>query len=265
MISTVSSPSAPSLSDPGLGLIFTDAKGRIVFADNKFLNLIGQPEAGRLVGMPLDKVINVARDAVGGLIQDIAHAGYVHERTLTIQRGDGLLMQALCTGVASYDDRNAFIGADLTLRDPRHATVHQTATHHDVLWTRIQQIEAEADAQATHHEVLAQLYFTAQISTIQVLLGRMGGPRVQEYVETFVNQASAGNNWPIQVKGGRFVISPSRVPDVAYAALLRGVIDYGAAIIGTRLMVYEMRALDSQMKPETCQVAAGLGLRDWMK
>ena len=54
------------------------------------------------------------------------------------------------------------------MRDPRNATVHQTATHHDVLWTRIQQIEAEADAQATHREVLAQLYFSAQISSFYV-------------------------------------------------------------------------------------------------
>src|SRR5512138_1871209 len=180
MVSMLSTPTSSNFYDPGLGLIFTDAKGRIVFADNRFLALVGQPEAGRLVGQPLDRVINVARDAIGGLIQDIAHAGYVHERTLTIQRGDGYLMQALCTGVASYDDRNAFIGADLTLRDPQHATAHQAVTHHDVLWNRIQHIEAEADAQATQREVLAQLYFTAQISTIEVLLGRLGGPRIQQ-------------------------------------------------------------------------------------
>lgn len=251
--------------DPGLGLIFTDAKGRIVFADNKFLALVGQPEARRLVGEPLDRVVNTARDAILNLIQDIAHAGYVHERTLTIQRGDGLLMQALCTGVASYDDRNAFIGADLTLRDPQHATVRKQATHHDVLWSRIQQIETEADAQATQREVLAQLYFTAQLSTIQVLLGRMGGPRVQQYVEDFVNQASTANTWPIQVKGGHFVISASTVPELAYAALLRGVMDYGSAIIGARMLAHEMRALDAQMKQETCEVAAQLGMRDWLR
>jgi hypothetical protein len=265
MVSILPSPTSSNVYDPGLGLIFTDAKGRIVFADNRFLALVGQPEARKLVGEPLDRVINVARDSIGGLIQDIAHAGSVHERTLTIQRGDGYLVQALCTGVASYDDRNAFIGADLTLRDPQHATTHQMVTHHDVLQTRIQQIEAEADAQATHHEVLAQLYFTAQISTIQVLLGRMGGPRIQQYVEDFLNQASAGNKWPIQVKGGHFLITASSMPDAAYAALLRGVMDYGSAIVGLRLLVHEMRALDGQMKPETCEVAAELGLRDWLK
>lgn len=264
MLSAYLSPQASSLYDPGLGLIFTDARGRIVFVDNKFLALVGQQEAQKLVGEPLNNVISVPHEAVSGLMHDVARAGYIHERRLVIMRGDGALVEALCSGVASYDDRKAFIGADLTLRDPRHATARQAATHHDVLGARIQQIEAEADAQATQHEVLAQLYFTALISTISVLLGRMGGPRIQSYIEDFINQASASKDWPIQVKGGHFVISTSGAPAEGYRALLMGVIEYGTAIIGRRLLTQEMRALDAQMKPETREVASAMGLRDWL-
>jgi hypothetical protein len=235
-----------------------------VFVDNKFLSLVGQSEARKLVGQPLDTIIQVAHEMISSLMQDIARAGYVHERPLVVTRGNGEQIETLCTGVASYDDRKSFIGADLTLRDPGQVSPRQIATHHDVLGARILQIEAEADTQAAQDEILGQLYFTALITTVEVLLGRMGGPRIQETLENIVNQGADLGRWPIQIKGGHFVISTSGVPPEAYHILLQGVVDYGRNIVGARLLSWEMRALDDQMKPETRDIAAAMGLRDWL-
>jgi hypothetical protein len=264
MVAALSSQRASDLYRAGLGLVFTDARGRIVFVDNRFLNLVGELEAGALVGKPLNAVIHVANEAIRALIQDIAHSGYVHERQLTIVRGDGAPVETICTGVATYDDRKAFIGADLTLRDPSQASPNEPATHSDVLGARIQQIEAEADAQAAQYEILAQLYFTSLVSSIQVLLGRMGGPRVQATVEDIVNQRSAKGGWSIGLKGGHFIIVASGVPVEAYHTLLDEVLDYGRNVIGGKMLAYEMRAVDEHMKPETQTIADQYGLREWV-
>jgi hypothetical protein len=100
---------------------------------------------------------------------------------------------------------------------------------------------------------------------MQVLLARMGGPRVQTTVEDIVNQRAAKGGWPIQLKGGHFVITAGSVPAEAYQMLLKEVIDYGRNIIGGRLLTQEMRALDAQMKLETRDIADQFNLRDWFE
>lgn len=245
----------------GLGLVFTDARGRIVFADNSFLALIGLGEARKLVGEPLHKVIRVGTEAISAMMNEIASSGYVHERPLTITRDDGGQVDTICTGIATYDDQRVFIGADLTLRDPALAAPAPPATHTDVLGARIQQIEAEANTQAAEDDMLGQLYFAAAVSAVLVLLGRMAGPRVQQAVEEIVNQTAARGSWPVQLKGGHFVIGATTIPPEGYRAMLQEVIDYARNIVGQRLLSHEMQALDGQMKPAAQQIAQQSGMR----
>jgi hypothetical protein len=261
MFATMSSGKHTAGHPSGLGLVFTDARGRIVFVDNSFLELVGQGETHRLVGEPFHKAIRATQDVVVGLIREIAQLGYVHEHPLTITRETGEQIETVCTGVATYDDQNIFIGADLSLRNPSFASPAETATHSDVLGARIQQIEAEADQQIAEDRLLAQLYFTAQAGALLILLGRMGGQRVQELVEEIVNQRASSAGWPIQIKAGQFVIAPTGLPDEAYRTLLSAMIEYGRNIVGGRMLQQELRAVDALMKPAAQQVAEQAGLR----
>lgn len=263
MLSSQSSLQRPGFPGSTLGLIFTDARGRVVFVDNKVMSLLGQVDTGRLVGEPLHSIVRVAFDVINNLLTEIARTGYVHEQPLVITRSDGTRVETICTGIASYDDQHVFIGADLTLRDPSAVAPAQLATHGDVLGVRIQQIEAEADAQIAQDELLAQLYITALIGAVQVLLARMGGQRVSEAMESVLNGRAAKAGWPFKLTGGQFVINTVDLAPEAYRALLDEVIGYARNVTGSRLLFQEMRALDEQMTTAARDVASHFGMRDW--
>ena len=86
-----------SLSDygPRLGLLFTDASGRVIFLDNWVLALLGQVRAGELVGEPLHVVFGISQGAADGLMMEIARNGYIRDHSLVITRW------AECSGTTS--------------------------------------------------------------------------------------------------------------------------------------------------------------------
>jgi hypothetical protein len=263
MLSSQSTPSHSGFQASDLGLIFTDARGRVVFVDNRAMSLLGQVEAGRLVGEPLHSIMRVAFDVINALLADIARTGYVHERPLVITRSDGSRFETMFTGIASYDDQHTFIGADLTLRDPAALASTPLTTHGDVLGVRIQQIEAEADAQIAEEVLLAQLYVTALISAVQVLLARMGGKRVSEALEGVLNGRAVQAGWPFKMAGGQFIIDATNLPSEAYRALIDELIGYARNVTGSRLLFQEMRALEEQMTTAARDMASQFGMRDW--
>lgn len=266
---SVSQGQAPA-SDPhgaALCLVFTDARGRIVFADTNFLELLCQDDSVSLVGEPLHKVLRVAPQSVSELIAAIARTGYVREHVIEAQGGDGAQLSIACTGVATYDDRGSFIGADLTICDVTHfasADPH-IVDHGDVLSFRIKEIQGEVEKQwVEEEETLALGYFTAQVSALQVLLGRMGGPRVWEMVETLVNHTANKHDWPVQLCGGHLIVSGEELPVDAYAVLLDQVVDYGVSIVGQQTIMGEMQAVDGQMTDHLRKMAGQVGLRRWL-
>lgn len=287
-----------------LALLFTDARGRVVFVDNKFLELMRYPEATSLVGEALHKVVGVDAPAIMTMMQDAARQGYVHERPLTLHLKQGETLPVLASSVATYNTDGEFIGVDITFHNAADAsTEDETApVHGNVLQTRIQQIHDEAESKALAQiaaqqekraqeaeamsrmaeedrqkraeqiareraemeaRVLPQLYFTAQVNALQVLLARMGGPRIHDTLESNLNKAAAKGNWPIKILGGQITVSEAGAPPEAYQSLLRGVIDYGANIIGRASILDEMRAVDAAMNPRTCEIAGNAGLRQF--
>lgn len=267
---SISQGQVPSTDSHGaaLCLVFTDARGRVVFADTNFLELVGQDDTMSLVGEPLHKVLGATPQNISELITAVARLGYVHDHMIEVHGIDMEQLSIICTGVATYDDRGAFIGADLTLCDVTHfaPTDAHIVDHGDILSARIKAIQGEADRQRVEEEeTFAVSYFTAQLSALQVLLGRMGGPRVREVVETLVNEAAEKHSWQIQIHGGHLNVKGEGLPHLeAYTALLDLVVDYGTSIIGQQAIVREMQAVDGQMTDHLREMAGQAGLRHWL-
>ena len=254
-----------SIGGPGLGLLFTDARGRVIFLDNWVLAQLGHVEVGELVGEPLHTVFGVSQAAADALLKEISHEGYIHDRPLAIARPDGAQIEMVCTGIANYDDQRIFIGADVTLREPNGAFTEQPATHGDVLAMRIQRIQAEADARQMAKDGLqAQLYLSALIDAVHVLLARTGGQRVAHALEDILNLRATQSSWPVKMTGGAFVFTSADVPPEAYQKLIYEAIGYARNVVGGRLLLQEMHALDDQMEPEVRHTAGWFGLRGWV-
>jgi hypothetical protein len=249
-----------------MGLLFTDSRGRIVFADSNFLEMTRREKHSSLVGEPLHRVLLVEQPEAGTLIQEIARSGYVHEHRMDIQDTDGGIIQVACTGVATYDDQGSFIGTDLTLRHITGQPGEEAhfVDHGDILSARIKQIQEEADTHWEQDEgALAQGYFTSQVTALQILLGRMGGPRVRDMVEALINQTASKNRWPLQMKNGHLITGDGEIPLEAYQSLQEQVIDYGVNVIGRRAIAHEMNAVENEMEAHLLEGAGQAGLRDW--
>jgi hypothetical protein len=204
---------------------------------------------------------------VAGLISDIGRTGYVRDQRVSITNLHGVQMVVACSGIATYDDQGGFIGVDLTLRDPDHTALPSMMldSHSDVLNARIQQIEFETQAQgAEESAALVNLYFTAQVSAVEVLLGRLGGPRMVEALEALFNRSAGKNQWPIQLKGGRFVVDLNKTPTEAFRLLLAELFEFAANVMGRRAVVDEMKLVDAHMKSDTQAIAGQAGLRDFV-
>ncbi len=251
-----------------LALMFTDARGRIVFVDANFMQLMGYGRDESLVGEPLYKIIGLEQPRMAELMQEVARTGYVHEHPLAVRGPNGDAVKVLCSCVATYNERGEFIGADMTLHQG-HASTQQSGEaplHGDILQTRIQQIQVETEARkAQEEEARLQLYFTAQMNALQVLLARMGGPRIYATLEASVNQLADKRKWSMRMQSGHIILDEKGLPPEAYAALLKEVVDYGCNIIGRPPILAEMRAVDAQVG-ETVREAAGVaGLRQWIQ
>jgi hypothetical protein len=255
------------LPGSGLGLVFTDARGRVVFVDSNFLTMSGQSESSRLVGEMFARVVKADSNRVNELIQTVAKAGFVKGFELDLGVPPDSPIRVACSGVANYDEYSAFIGADLTLRDTRTGAPAEDTppAQEDILARHIQQIEGtvESEAQREHEaeDMLLQSYFTAQAGALQVLLGRMGGARVQEKFEELINQSAAKNSWPLQCKGGLFVIDTSRMPSEALKSILDELVSYAGSVVGNRAIGLEMQKVDSQVSERARNLAQEAGIR----
>lgn len=268
MVTTNITQSSPQRTNPPLALIFTDAKGRIVFVDQKFMDLMGYPRDQSLVGEPIHKILRVDQAAIAALLQEVAHTGYDHERSLILQSRSGEATEVLCSSVATYNEQGGFIGADITLyeNEARSAQADVVPQHEDVLQARIEQIQVETEArEAEQEQANLQLYFTAQMNALQVLLARMGGPRIHAALEESVNQLAQKKGWAMRAQSGHIVLDEKGLPPEGYVTLLKEVVDYASNIIGRPPVMQEMRMVDAKVGDSVCQAAAAAGLRQLIR
>ncbi len=255
-----SAPGPPRSAE--VALLFTDASRRVVFVDQQCLLLLGYSESSEVVGEPVYKALRMSAEGADRLIDEVARQGYVAERPLELRDAAGRPLIVLCSGMATYDHNGGFIGADLTLRRLTvEAPFKLLTTHWDVLSARIQQIRAEAERQqAEMDQMWSQLYFTAHLSALQVLLARMGGPRVRAALDTLVNDAARKRRWTVSIQGNRIVVQDSPTAE-AYRVLLAEAVLYGVNIVGWQVVEREIEAVDRQLGAECLSAADRLGLR----
>jgi hypothetical protein len=246
-------------------LLFTDAWGRVVFVDRNFFHLLGERSVGSLVGEPLYRVLNVERQAISDLLNDVAQAGYVQGRTLRVQDASGRSLSLVCSGVATYDDKGTFIGMDVTLHPPEAQRLRETSIHGDIIFTRIRQIQAEVEKRRHHQQqMMLQTYFTAHINALYILLGRMAGPRVCNSLQESLNRLASQNGWQVSLSDGIVTIE-GEMEASTYRVLLAEAVSFSVSVVGRRLVAHEMSAVDAQMDARLLEVAEQAAMREFFR
>jgi hypothetical protein len=238
-----------------LALVYTDAHGRVISLHGPLLDLMRLDDPLSLIGKPLHTVLGVDAEFVQELIDSTVLRGGVSDWPLEIYPQPGESMAVQWASAASRDDKGAFIGADITLRD-RQA---QPASHNDALTIHIHQTQFKAGS--GEDQDLLRLYAAVQFSTLHVLLARLAGLRVAESLETTINKIAAKKDWPLSVSGDHLSAQQDHIPGEIYRALLSETIRFVASIIGRRMVVAQMRTVDEHMSDGAVQLAQESGLR----
>jgi hypothetical protein len=250
--------------DNHCALLFTDSLGRVVFVDNNFLNMMHCAEEGIAVGEPLEDVLGLDRHTVTQLMREVAQTGYVLHRLLELRDTTGASTRVWCTGVATYQNGGAFVGADFILQDSAWTGIPETQFEHhaDILSRLLTHIRARA--RNLEDQTLLQSYFTAQVNALQVLLARMSGLRTCATLEAIVNEGAQRNGWPVCMKDGHIEVEPMGIEAEArtLCELLSQVVDYVVGVVGRRLVIQEMQAVDEQADEWALEAANRSGMRE---
>ncbi len=258
-----------SESPSAAALLFTDAAGRVVFVDSNFLRIFGYTDFGEIVGEPLSHVLGIGHRDAQELMHELARTGRIHERRLNLTDRRGHVQVMTCAGVATYDERGEFIGADLTFTSAAEAAVHeQAARHHfDTLNRHIRQTYDELGSGAVpdidRESQLLTLYLKSHLDALTVLLSRLAGYRVCDTLARIFGDTVRKHGWPLMLRGSMISLLPGTIPPrEAYRELLAALIGYAGGVVGRRRVVTELAAVHRHTDPQVQMLADACGLSD---
>jgi hypothetical protein len=114
-------------------------------------------------------------------------------------------------------------------------------------------------------QTYAQVYVRAQIGGLHILLARMGGPRISEALNALLYKMIMQHAWPMRIEAGQIAFDEQEIDASAYLILLTEVVRYAANVIGRRMVIQELQAVDGQMDPDIIEVVHPLGLRQFFE
>ncbi len=97
------------------GVLYLNAKNDILYANPYFLDMMGISDRTELLERPFPDSMWSDKSEADRLFKDIQENGFVRDRELTLYDSDGSPVFAMCSGVASRDDQNNFVGSEIML------------------------------------------------------------------------------------------------------------------------------------------------------
>lgn len=238
-------------SESTQALLMTNMLGQVIFVDQPCLRLLKRHhnEARNIIGKPLSDVLSIDRAYADQLIQRIGKNSRLDNERLEIKDAFGTSVSVMCSAVATRDDKAAFVGADITLRPIRDVVIADSDDFHTVD-KRI----------ATNDESYMQIYFVKQMQTLRTSLVQLGGKRLGSNLDRIINETSQRNVWPVTMSEGDVHIDlKSNDPDV-YRALLSKAIAYAVNLVGKKMVMKGMQAVDKQLDPSILNLVGDLKL-----
>ncbi len=192
-------------------------------------------------------------------MQTIAREGFLADVPLTLPLGGGARLPLTMDGVATYDESRRFIGADVLLAQPAPRRPRATPLRHpDALASYFQQSLSEA--QAERGMTFLQVYVSVQVEILQILLARMGGPRMRAVLEGVINETAERLHTPARMQQGYLDFFSGHTNISHYRALLRAAFAYSVDAVGRRAVSQELSLIDEHVTPGLLPLVAHLDI-----
>jgi hypothetical protein len=259
MMQTVPTPTEVS----PLAIIFTNAGGKVVFANRNFLHLTEDAPSKAIAGVQLQTILPIESRSMSTIIAVITGSGFIDKLPVSVLTASGEMLPVLFSGVAAYGAKGDYIGADIFLHrrftpaDPDSPTV-PALKHTAVLKAYVAEIFAGSRTQGY---TFIQAYVVGQIEVLQVLLARMGGPEARNTLERTVNEILVRHAVPASMQSGYLEFHQKAIDISIYRLVLQAAIRYARDAVGQRIVGQEMLKVDSQLDKGLLQLLTQMDLR----
>lgn len=232
-------------------LLMTNMLGRVIFVDNQCLRILKrrQSEARTIIGRTLQEVLGCDDALVNRLMTEIAEVGQVGRMQVQITDTQGENREVLLSAMATRDEDNNFVGADITLELIPEAGE-----------TSLKPASSQQKPADSREENFLQTYFKTQIDSLYELMLQWAGKRVARNLEEIINETGQRNVWPVSMKNGHITVQLDRSDTDVYRALLARAITYTAGIIGAKQVARELQHVNKNTDPAVLHFVQGMGL-----
>jgi hypothetical protein len=258
----------PSLSqEPQAAALFTNQRGQVVFVDHSFLKLMDYSEGSTLSGEPFHKALKLNPKTAEQLLEEIQKKGELSDRLVELTELTPLNTLVSISGVATYDQNGSYLGANVTLRKVIKEAKLSTKERLAIVKDGVTAIAPEPTipAEIPEHRMFVELYFTTHIRALYVLLSRLIGLNAQKNVDKVINAVAAQRGVAIQIENGLFLTDITDIDYESLRTVLAEVIAYALNVIGRKIVVKEIQAVDGQMHPGVMKLADEAGLVGLMR
>lgn len=234
--------------DIGEAMVMTNMLGQVIFVDHPCLRLLKRHhnEARSIIGKPLAEVLGIDKSQAEQLIHQVGRTGKVDKERWDVLDSRGSAVEVWVSGTATRDDKGGFVGADITLL-PLGGAV-KVPVDFDTMNRTLD----------TAEESFLQTYFTAQMKTLYESLVQLGGKKLGKNLEQIINETAQRNVWPVSMNDGQVSVQLRSTDADIYRALLAKAMSYAVSLIGKKMVMKGVQAVDNRMEPRIRSLVSDL-------
>jgi serine/threonine protein kinase len=239
-------PTAPS--ETTQALLMTNTLGQVIFVDQPCLRLLKRHhnEARMIIGKPINEVLGVDKQITDQFIQQVGKRGRVEQQRVDIKDTFGTAIGVMWSATATQDDKNAFVGADITLKPIQDVVVNPDL---------FQTVDRRVD---TTDESYLQDYFIKQMESLRNSMVQLGGKRLGGNLDKIINDTAQRNVWPVTMTDGQITIDLHSNDADVYRALLAKGIAYAVSLVGKKMVIKGMQAIDKRFDDKVLKIVSEL-------
>jgi hypothetical protein len=229
-------------------LLMTNTLGQVIFVDQPCLRLLKRHhnEARNIIGKPVHEVLGLDRSITDSFIQQVGKRGRVEQQKVDIKDAFGTSISVMWSATATQDDKNAFVGADISLRPIQDVIVNNND---------FQTMDRRVD---TTDETYLQNYFIKQMQSLRASMVALGGKRLGNNLDKIINDTAQRNVWPVTMADGKIDIGLRSNDADIYRALMAKGIAYAVTLVGKKIVIKGMKDVDKQLDARILQVVSEL-------
>lgn len=218
-------------------LLMTNMLGQVIFMDQSCLQLLRrrQSDARAVIGKPLHDVLGIDRPQSDQLIQEVGKAGKISQKRLEIKDSRDKIVAVWLSATATRDDKGAFVGADITLKPIQEEIA--PSSEPDLTFVPLD----------TTEETFLEAYFIKQMNALRNSMVQLGGQRLGRNLDAIINETAQRNVWPITMENGQIKVEAQNANPDIYRALLAKGIAYAVNLVGKKMVMKGMQAVDKQL------------------